>query len=80
MKLAKSAGVPILPFALKTDFIGNGKILRDMGPIHRNRAVCFTFGEPIEVAGNGKEELQQVISFIQNNLEQWRKIYPEKQN
>ena len=80
VKLAKSAGVPILPFALKTDFIGNGKILRDMGPIHRNRAVCFTFGEPIEVAGNGKEELQQVISFIQNNLEQWRKIYPEKQN
>lgn len=71
VKLAKSAGVPVVPFALKTDFIGNGKILRDMGPIHRNRPVCFAFGQPLSIEGNGKEELQHVIEFIQHNLGIW---------
>jgi len=29
------------------------------------------FGKPLNISGNGKEENQQVISFIQENLNRW---------
>ncbi|MDD3119351.1 MAG: lysophospholipid acyltransferase family protein [Victivallales bacterium] len=71
IKLARSAGVPIIPFALKTDFLGNGKWLRDMGPIYRNKEIYFEFGEPIHIVGDGKKEHQQIIEFIQQRLRTW---------
>ena len=71
IKLAKSADAMVIPFALKTDFIGNGRLVRDMGPINRDRPVCFAFGEPFQIEGNGKEEQQRVISFIQEHIERW---------
>lgn len=71
VKLAKRAGVPIVPFALKTDFWGNGKILKDVGPIRRNRDVHFHFEPPMEVCGNGKEEHQKITELVQNKLREW---------
>ena len=71
IKLAKAAGVPVLPLALKTDFLGNGKIIRDMGPVYRNREVYFEFGEPAMVTDTGKELHENIISFIQSRLESW---------
>ncbi len=73
IKLAKSAGVPVVPFALKTDFLSNGKWLRDMGPVNRQNDVWFEFAPPVEVEGNGKETQQHIIDFIQNRLAQWSK-------
>lgn len=70
IKLAKSANVQVLPVAIKTDFWGNGKLLKDIGPIHRNEPVWMTFGEPFSIEGNGKAEHQRVIEFIQKNLAQ----------
>lgn len=71
VKLAKSAGVPILPVALKTDFITNGKLCRDLGPIHPGRDVWFEFGEPIPVEGNGQDAHQKSIDFIQSCFNHW---------
>lgn len=72
VKLAKHAGVPIIPMALRTDFLGNGKLVKDLGPIHRDRPIWFAFGEPImEVKGTGKEEHRQVAEFIKKNLREW---------
>ena len=71
VKLARAANVRIIPFALKTDFLGNGRFLRDLGPIHRDRHIHFEFGSPISVQGNGKAEHQQIIDFIQSRLNQW---------
>ena len=71
VKLAKAAGVEIVPFALKTDFIGNGKYLRDFGPIHRDRQIYFEFGAPVRVEGNGKQELQQLTAFTADRLNRW---------
>lgn len=73
VKLAKTAGVPVIPVALKTDFLGNGKIIRDLGPMHPEKDVWFAFGEPMEITGNGKDQQQQVVDFIQKNLESWNK-------
>lgn len=72
VKLAKRTKVKIIPIALKTDFWGNGKILKDLGPIDRKKKIYFSFGEPITISGNGKEENQYIINFIQENLSKWK--------
>lgn len=72
VKLASKAGVRVIPFALKTDFWRNGRCVKDLGPLDRhNRDVYFTFGEPMDVRGSGKEENKMIIEFIQSNLERW---------
>ncbi len=68
IKLAKKANVPVIPLALKTDFIQNGKYLRDLGPLDRSKKIYFKFGAPIKITGNGKEQHQLVIDFIQDLL------------
>ena len=71
IKLALKANVPVIPIALKTDFWGNGKHIKDAGPINRDKEVYFEFGPAIEVEGNGKSEHQKIISFIQQKLNEW---------
>jgi 1-acyl-sn-glycerol-3-phosphate acyltransferase len=73
IKLARAAKVDVMPFALKTNFLKNGKILRDLGPVCPENHVYFEFGEPIKVEGNGKEANQQVIEFVSSRLEKWNK-------
>lgn len=71
VKLAQKAGVKVVPIALKTDFWGNAKLIRDFGPIRRTEKVHFAFGEPITVVGNGKENNEEIIKFISENLKKW---------
>ena len=73
VKLAKSAGVPVVPLALKTDFLGNGKYIRDMGPIHPEKEVYFEFAPAMQITGNGQEQHRQIIEFIQSRLDCWTK-------
>ncbi|UDQ99153.1 lysophospholipid acyltransferase family protein [Lentisphaerota bacterium WC36G] len=68
VKLAKAANAQVIPFALKTDFAA----IKGLGKIKRNNTVCFAFGEPINVTGNGKEAHMKIIQFIENNLNQWK--------
>ncbi|MBP5183166.1 MAG: 1-acyl-sn-glycerol-3-phosphate acyltransferase [Lentisphaeria bacterium] len=79
VKLARHASVPIIPLALRTDFLANGKLIRDMGPIRRNCPVWFKFGEPImSVEGNGKAEQSKIIEFIAQNVKEWGGKVKEK--
>lgn len=71
IKVAQRAGVPIVPLALKTDFHGVGRILRDFGRIDRRRPVLFRFGPPLSVTGSGRDEHRQVIDFITDALRTW---------
>ncbi len=71
IKLARTAGVRVIPAAVKTDFWGNGKILRDFGPVGRNKPIYMAFGEALEVSGNGKAQHQAVIEFIRDRLRSW---------
>lgn len=71
IKLARKAGVPVIPIALKTDFWGNGKILKDFGPLALQKTIYIEFGSPIHIQGSGKEAHEQVTSFIKNRLEAW---------
>ncbi|MGF1485458.1 MAG: lysophospholipid acyltransferase family protein [Opitutales bacterium] len=69
-KLAKRAGVPIIPVALKTDAWGLGNKLKDWGPIDPKKPIHIEFGPPIETSGD-KSEHQQIIDFIQDRLRRW---------
>lgn len=74
VKLALRAGVPIVPIALQTDAWGNGKRIKDLGPIDPTKKVRFAFGEPITIEGRGNEQHQQIINFIESKLNAWNAI------
>ena len=72
VKLAKKAGVEVVPVAIRTDFWGNGKTVKELGPIDAGKPIHFRFGEPFFVTGNGKSENQKIIGFIQQSLKEWQ--------
>lgn len=76
VKLAKKAGVPVVPIALKTDAWSNGRFIKDFGKIDPSKTVYFAFGEPIPVVGRGVEEHAAVVRFIQEHLDRWANPFP----
>ncbi|CAG35065.1 related to 1-acyl-sn-glycerol-3-phosphate acyltransferase [Desulfotalea psychrophila LSv54] len=71
VKLAKKAGVPIIPLALRTDAWENGKKLKDFGKINITKKVYFAFGNPLTVQDRGTEEQEHICKFIENKLHEW---------
>ena len=66
-----AANVKLISVAVKTDFWGHGKYLKDLGPIHRNKPIYMDFGKPMEVTGSGKAEHEKIIEFISSSLTNW---------
>ena len=71
VKLAKSAGAPVVPVALKTDAMRNGRYLKDLGRLDNTVPVHFAFGEPLSIDGKGNEEQARITSFIAEKIESW---------
>jgi 1-acyl-sn-glycerol-3-phosphate acyltransferase len=71
VKLAKKAGVNVVPIALKTDFWGKGKLIKELGPLDSKKIIHFKFGESLAITGPGKAENQRIIDFIQEALKEW---------
>lgn len=71
VKLAKRAGVPVVPLALRSDAWGIGSLVKEVGPFRRALPVRFSFGEPIEVTGNGRAAHGAVVAFIEQQLREW---------
>ena len=71
VKLAKRAGVPIIPLALKTNAWANGKLFKDYGRFQPQEPVNFEFGPPIQMDGNDRAAHEAVISFIESRLTEW---------
>ncbi|MCH8837746.1 MAG: 1-acyl-sn-glycerol-3-phosphate acyltransferase [Candidatus Marinimicrobia bacterium] len=72
VKLARRAGVPVIPLALLTDAWGNGKYIKEFGRIDASRKAHFAFGEPLWVQGRGADEHQAIIDFINGKLREWQ--------
>lgn len=71
VKLARAAGVPVIPFALKTDFITPGRFLRECGPLHLENRIHIEFGSPLTISGNGRNEQDAIIRFIRERTRSW---------
>lgn len=72
VKLAKKAGVPVVPVALKTDAWGNGRRLKDFGRINPSIPVHIAFGKPLWIKDRGNEEHREIIGFITERLKEWQ--------
>ncbi len=72
VKLARRAGVPVIPVALRTDAWGNSEhFVKDFGRIDPSKPVRIHFGEPISIKGNGKEEHERIVEFIGGKVREW---------
>jgi len=72
VKLARKAGVSVIPLALKTDGWRNGSIAKDFGRIDTSKTAYFAFGAPLEIKGKGAEEQQAINEFIVGKLKNWK--------
>lgn len=72
IKLARKAGVKVVPVALLSWAWSQGTLLKDFGPMVPSRPIHFAIGEPIEITGKGQEEHERVIAFIEEHLKQWQ--------
>lgn len=74
VKLAKKAGVPVIPVALKTDCWQNGRLFKDFGRLDVTKTAHFSFGKSIDkVVGKGDEEQALVNAYIAEELRRWEK-------
>lgn len=72
VKLARKAGVPVVPLALKSDAWGQGRKIKELGAIRPDLPVRFKFGKPRVVQGNGKETHEEICQFIGQTLAEWQ--------
>lgn len=70
-KLAERAGVSLIPVAIKTDFWDNGRLIRDIGPIRRERCVRLEIGQPIGPGLPARETHAAALDFIIGRLTSW---------
>jgi len=71
VKLARKAGVPVVPIALKTNFHSIGRKFKDIGSLDRSQPVYVKFGPGMEITGNGRDEHAKTVEFIESNLRAW---------
>lgn len=71
VKLAKRAGVQLIPVALKTDFWVPGRFLRDLGRVFPHRDVHVAFGPAINCNGNSRDAHRKTTEFITRKLTEW---------
>ena len=72
VKLARKAGVPVVPLALKTDAWGQGKKIKELGPVKPGMPVRYSFAKPMYILGQGKEEHAAICQHIACHLEGWQ--------
>lgn len=70
-KLAERAGVPVVPLAVKTDFLETGKLVKDFGRVDPNKAIRFACGPVLPVGLKARQSHQQSVAFIEGTLRSW---------
>jgi len=77
IKLAKKAGVPVIPIALKTDAWGTNRyFMKDLGKVYPNKQVFFSIGRQTEITGRGNEQHEAIVDFISSKLRLWEHENP----
>ncbi len=71
-KLAHRAGVDLVPVAVKTDFQGVGRVIRDFGPLNRKQDVCLQVLPAIDVQKVGEKEAHaESVRQVSAALKAW---------
>lgn len=78
MRLARAAGVPMVPIALDTATWMPGRLVKDIGWILPDRPARFAIGAPIAVGDDGAAAHRQVVAFIEARIEEWAAARPDQ--
>lgn len=70
-KLAECAGVPVVPLAVKTDFLQTGKWIKDFGPVNPNKPIRFACGPVLPPELGARKMHEQSVAFIEGKLTEW---------
>ncbi|HNX32985.1 MAG TPA: lysophospholipid acyltransferase family protein [Kiritimatiellia bacterium] len=70
-KLAERAGVPVVPLAVKTDFLKTGKWIKDFGEVDPNKPIRFVCGPVLPAALGARATHDQSVAFIGGQLKAW---------
>ncbi|NJN82483.1 MAG: 1-acyl-sn-glycerol-3-phosphate acyltransferase [Caldilineaceae bacterium] len=71
VKLARRAGVPVVPVAVKSDAWTNGRVVKEFGKIDVSKVVHLEFGDALHIQDRGAEEHRAIIDYISERLETW---------
>ncbi len=71
-KLAHRAGVPVVPIAVKTDFLQKGRLWRDFGMVDASKPVHIACGAVLAPELGAKEMHSRCVEFIGGKLAQWQ--------
>lgn len=71
VKLARRVGVPLVPLALKTDFQGLGRRIKDFGAVDRRKPVCFRFAPRLLPEDNPRAIHESCVQFIDTTVKGW---------
>ncbi len=70
-KLAERAGVPVVPLAVKTDFLKTGKWIKDFGEVDPNKPIRFACGPVLQADLGARATHDQSVAFIASKLTEW---------
>jgi 1-acyl-sn-glycerol-3-phosphate acyltransferase len=71
-KLAHRAGVPVVPIAVKTDFLGTGKLIKDFGAVDPSKPIHIACGPLLSPELGAKEMHSRCVEFIDGKLKEWK--------
>jgi len=70
-KLAERSKVPLVAIAAQTDFLENGKLIKDFGPVDPSKPIRFK-ASPLFMPELGAKKMQeQSVAFIAGQLKAW---------
>jgi len=70
-KLAERAKVPVVPLAVQTDFLQNGKFIKDFGLVDPAKPIRIACGPVIPAEQGAKKAHEQCVAFIEDKLRGW---------
>lgn len=76
MRLARFAGVPMVPIALSTTAWTIGRIVKDIGWIVPSRPVRFAIGSPVIIGSDGGAAHRRAAEFIGSTIAEWNRVQP----
>jgi 1-acyl-sn-glycerol-3-phosphate acyltransferase len=70
-KLAERAKVPVVPIAVRTDFLQTGKWVKDFGRVDPSKPIRFSCGPVIPTDQGAKKAHEQSVAFIEGKIREW---------
>ncbi len=76
VRLARHAGVPLIPLAVRTDFLRLGRWIKDLVTVRTDRPVRIACGTPVPPETPPDQMHETAVRFIVDELDRWQREAP----